>query len=77
MPDSIHSHTEWCILRYSHGKIENVRKGYKSAENARRGIPFVARADAADPLHKDASYTIASYFVGDAVARGGFIRYRV
>ena len=37
------THTAYCIVRFAKGKFERVREGYKSAENAIRGIPSAAR----------------------------------
>ena len=74
MGKDIQSHTEWCIIRFSNGVFERARDGYKSAENAKRGIPSAAREFVANGGSRDATYAIGSYSVGMVVVRSGFAR---
>ena len=67
-------HTEWCIVRFSHGRFDIVRNGYKSSENARRGIASVSRACIAGGGDRNATYAIGSYTVGSVVVRSAFKR---
>lgn len=73
MGKSVHSHIEWCIIRFANGRFERARDGYKSQENAKKGIPSVAREYLAKGGSAGASYAIGSYMVGDAVVRTKFI----
>ncbi len=70
----LQAHTRWCIIRSWNGRFERVREGYKSAENARKGIDSVARADRAEGVDARATYAVGSYTVSNAVVRGGFRR---
>ena len=70
----LQAHTRWCIVRYYHGRFERVREGYKSAENARKGIDSVVRADMADGIDASATYAVGSYTVGTVVVHGAYRR---
>lgn len=74
MGKNIHSHTEWCIVRFAKGKFERAREGYKSAANARRGIPSAAREYLAEGGDRNATYSIGRYLVGDVIVDGAFLR---
>lgn len=74
MGNSIRSHAAWCIIRLCNGRFERVREGYSSAENARRGIPFVAARHVAEGGDRSATYAVGRYIVGDAVPISGFQR---
>lgn len=69
------AHTEWCIVRSANGRIERARDGYKSAANARRSIPAVAKAYRADGGDANATYAVGRYMVGAAVPAEGFRKY--
>ena len=68
-------HTEWCIIRFAHGRFERVKTGYKNMENAQKGIPAVARAYLKKGGDRGALYAVGSYTVGMSVARTEFRRY--
>lgn len=72
MGRTVHSHTEWCIIRFHKGRFERARDGYKSAENAQKSIPSVAKAYIEEGGGEGATYAIGSYTVGEVVVRSGF-----
>ena len=72
--DGLQSRREWCIVRFSKGKFERVRDGYKSAKNAERGIPFVEKAFIAEGGDRSATYAVGSYLVGNVTVHGTFRR---
>ena len=69
------THTAYCIVRYANGRFERVREGYKSAANAMRSIPSVAKADRGDGVDGNATYAVGRYMVGSVIAQGDFRRY--
>lgn len=69
------THTEWCIIRFAHGKFERVKTGYKTKENALKSIPAVARAYLAKRGDHGAMYAVGSYNVSMTVTRTEFRRY--
>ena len=68
-------HTEWSIIRFAHGRFEQVKAGYKNMENAQKGIPAVARAYLDRGGDRGALYAVGSYVVGQTMARTVFRRY--
>lgn len=72
MGKSVHSHTEWCIIRCHNGRFTRARDGYKSYANATRSIPSVDREYQENGGGEGATYAIGSYTVGEAVVRSGF-----
>ena len=74
MGREITSHTAWCIVRFANGKFERVREGYKSAVNARRSIPSVAKAYIDEGGDANATYAIGRYTVGGVVIQDAFRR---
>lgn len=74
MGKSVHTHTEWCIVRFANGRFERARDGYKSPENARKGIPSVAKQYLAEGGDRNATYAVGSYTVGNAVVQSAFKR---
>lgn len=74
MGNEVQSHTAWCIVRFAHGRFERVREGYKSAVNARRSIPSVAKAYLDEGGDRTATYAVGKYTVGSVVVEGSFTR---
>lgn len=68
-------HTAWCIVRFANGRFERVREGYKSASNARRSIPALAKAYIDGGGDCNATYTVGQYTVGNVVILDRFKRY--
>ena len=69
------THTAYCIVRFANKRFERVREGYKSASNARRSIPSVAKEYLEETGDGSATYTIGEYTVGSVVVRGEFRRF--
>ncbi len=74
MGRSVHSHTEWCVVRFFNGRFERVREGYKSAANARKAIPFAVKEHIAEHGNRSAIFAVAKYTVGEAVVQTDFTR---
>ena len=74
MRNNLEPHVEWCVIRFVNGRFERARDGYKTADNARRGIPSVAKAYLAEGGDKNATYAVGSYSVGNVVVRGKFAK---
>ena len=75
MGNGLYPYTAWCIARFANGRFERVREGYKSAENARRSIPSVAKAYLDEGGDCNATYTVGEYTVGPVVLLDRFKRY--
>lgn len=69
------THKAYCIVRFANGRFERVRDGYKSAENAARSIPSVARAYIDEGGDRSATYSVGQYTVGNVVILDRFKRY--
>ena len=69
------THTAYCIVRFANKRFERIREGYRSAENARRSIPSVVKADRAEGVDCNATYTVGEYTVGNVVILDRFKRY--
>lgn len=69
------THKAYCIVRFANKRFERVREGYKSAENARRSIPALAKAYIDGGGDCNATYTVGEYTVGNVVILDRFKRY--
>ena len=61
------THTAYCIVR--------IKEGYRSAKNARRSIPALAKAYIDGGGDCNATYTVGEYTVGNVVILDRFKRY--
>ena len=77
MSTPIHSHYEYCIVRFSKGGFANVRTGYKTKRNAERGIASAARENLAEGGDPSATFAVGRYMVGDVVAISDFMMPKV
>lgn len=77
MSKSMKTHKEWCIVRFAFGRFERARDGYKTPENARKGIPSVAKEYQEKTWYdRNATYAIGQYIVGNAIVCSPFERPR-
>lgn len=72
MGREVTAHTAYCIVRFANKRFERVREGYKSAENARRSIPAVAKAYIDGGGNRNATYAVGQYTVGNVVVLDSF-----